>query len=189
MRAGAMGVQITLSIALAVIFAVSAVPKIRHPKGFVVAVLAYHVLPPRLGRLYARLIPPLELLAAFLLASGTSLRIAAIIAASTLGTFIVAVGLNVVRGRDLDCHCFGRGVRRRIGWGLVLQDAALLAVSVFVGTMATSWVDAEPWSVFRLLGWSQAGAMIPPLACVMATTAAVVLLRHRLAWKGGALPA
>ena len=71
-------VQVFLSMALALIFLASAVPKLLHPRGFILAVLEYRVLPPRLGRVYARLLPPLELLLALLLLSGTSVRLAAI---------------------------------------------------------------------------------------------------------------
>ena len=59
---------------LGIIFLTSAVPKLRHPKGFVLAVLEYRVLPPRLSWYYARLVPPLEFLLALLLLSGTAVR-------------------------------------------------------------------------------------------------------------------
>src|SRR5207302_4809717 len=106
-----MGAEILLSIALGIVFLAAAVPKLRHPRGFVLAVLEYRVLPARLSRFYARLVPSLELLLALLLLTGTAVRSAAAITSVLLFSFIAAVGINLIRGRDLDCHCFGKATR------------------------------------------------------------------------------
>jgi hypothetical protein len=39
------GIEAILSVLLGVIFLTSALPKLRHPRGFVLAVLEYRVLP------------------------------------------------------------------------------------------------------------------------------------------------
>src|SRR5205807_7414868 len=101
---GAMSVivmEVVLSAVLGIIFLASAVPKLRHPKGFVLAVLEYRVLPPRLSWFYARLVPPLEFLLALLLLTGTAVRSAAVVMSMLLLSFIAAVGINLTRGRDL----------------------------------------------------------------------------------------
>ena len=41
------GIEVLLSAVLGISFLAAAVPKLRHPKGFVLAVLEYRVLPPR----------------------------------------------------------------------------------------------------------------------------------------------
>jgi uncharacterized membrane protein YphA (DoxX/SURF4 family) len=122
-----MSLQVLLSVALALIFLASAVPKLRHPRGFILAVLEYRVLPTRLSWFYARLLPPLELLLGLLLLSGTAVRSTAIVLALLLLSFMIAMSINLARGRNLDCHCFGKALRRSIGWGLLLQDSVLLA--------------------------------------------------------------
>jgi uncharacterized membrane protein YphA (DoxX/SURF4 family) len=171
-----MGMQVLLSMALGFIFLASAVPKLRHPKGFVLAVLEYRVLSPRLGWLYARLLPPLELLLALLLLSGTAPRSAAIVLLVLLLSFMAAVGINLARGRDLDCHCFGKARRRPIGWGLLLQNGVLLGAASALAVTTHAWVAPEPWSVFRLSGLVQVGSPGPLLGCAAVTACTAALL-------------
>jgi uncharacterized membrane protein YphA (DoxX/SURF4 family) len=170
------GIEAILSVLLGVIFLTSALPKLRHPRGFVLAVLEYRVLPPRLCWFYARLVPPLECLLALLLLTGTAVRSAAIVVSALLLSFIVAVGINLARGRDLDCHCFGRATRRPIGWQLLLQDAALLGAAIAVAVVSEEWVGTESWSVFRLSGLIHTGSFGPLLGCAALTGCIAVLL-------------
>ncbi len=171
-----MSTKVLLSITLGSIFLASAVPKLRHPKGFVLAVLEYRILPPRLSWFYARLLPPLELLLALLLLTGTAVRSAAVVTSMLLLSFIAAVGINLTRGRDLDCHCFGKATRRPIGWRLLLQDGALLGAAIAVAAVRSHWVAPASWSVFRLLGLVQAGSSWPLLGCAAVTACTATLL-------------
>ncbi len=134
---------------LGITFLVAALPKLRHPRGFMVSVLAYDVLPSSWGLVYARLTPSLELLGALLLLSGIGVRLAAMLLLSLLLSFIVGVGSNIARGRDLECFCFGR-TRRRIGPGVLVQDSALLVVATILLFLANGWTTLAPWSVLRL---------------------------------------
>ena len=160
-----MVIEILLSLGLALIFLASAIPKLRHPKGFILAVLEYRVLPTRLGWLYARLIPPLELLLALFLLSGIAVRSTAIVLSLLLLSFMIAISINVARGRNLDCHCFGKARRRTIGWGLLIQDGMLLGASIGLAIISNTWLRPESWSVFRLIGMMQAGSPVLLLVC------------------------
>jgi hypothetical protein len=177
-------IHVFLSVVLACIFLASAVPKLLHPRGFILAVLEYRVLPERLGWLYGRLLPPLELLLALLLLSGTAVRLAAIVGSLLLLSFLIAVSINLARGRTLDCHCFGRARKRPIGWGLLLQDGALLGASIALAVMDRAWIAPEPWSVFRLLGPRQAAGPVLLLSCAALTACAVALLGLAASGKG-----
>lgn len=169
-------IEIVLNSILGLVYLASAIPKLRYPKSFVLAVLEYRVLPQSLGRLYARLVPPLELLVALLSLTGTAVRFAAVAMALLLISFIVAIVINKARGRDLDCHCFGTALRRRVGWGILLQDAALLGVAIAVTISAHAWFAPEPWSVFRLSGLVQTMSIVPLLGCVTLTAGIVILV-------------
>jgi hypothetical protein len=103
-------------------------------------------------------------------------RSAAIVVSALLLSFIVAVGINLARGRDLDCHCFGRATRRPIGWQLLLQDAALLGAAIAVAVVSEEWVGTESWSVFRLSGLIHTGSFGPLLGCAALTGCIAVLL-------------
>jgi putative oxidoreductase len=171
-----MSIEAILSAALGVIFLMSALPKLRHPKGFVLAVLEYRVLPPCLSWFYACLVPLLECLLALLLLTGTVVRSAAITISVLLFSFIVAVGINLARGRDLDCRCFGRAIRRPIGWHLLLQDVVLLGAAAIIALVTQEWVGTESWSVFRLSGLVHAGSLGPLLGCAALAACIAALL-------------
>jgi len=182
------GIQILLSIALGIRFLAAAAPKLHHPRSFILAVLEYRVLPPRLSWFYARLLPPLECLLALLLLSGTAVRLDAVILSLLLISFIIAVGINLARGRDLDCHCFGKGTRRTIGWRLLFEDGIQLGAAIALAVFTSEWVAPESWSVFRLSGLVQTGSIGPLLSCAAVTACIVVLLGRstygkRRAWS------
>lgn len=145
-------VEILLSLLLGTVFLASAVPKLRRSRSFTLTVLEYRVLPPVLGRLYARLLPGTELFVALLFLAGTAVRLAAVVSSLLLISFIVGISVNIARGRDLDCGCFGAGRRGRIGWPLLLEDAGLLAVAAVLGIIGERVTGPSEWSVFVLPG-------------------------------------
>ncbi|GAC1350709.1 MAG: hypothetical protein NVS4B9_33540 [Ktedonobacteraceae bacterium] len=169
-------IKVLLSTALGIIFLASAAPKLHHPKGFVLAVMEYRVLPLGLSRFYAYLVPPLELLTALLLLTGIAVRSAAVVLSVLLLSFITAVGINLFWGRDIDCHCFGKATRQPIGWRLLLQDGALLGAAIAVAFVTREWVAPESWSVLRLVGLVQAGSLWPLLGCMAVTACTEVVL-------------
>lgn len=144
-------IQALLSITLGVCFLAAALPKLRHPESFMLAVVGYRVLPFRLSKVYARLLPPLECLLGLLLLGGIAVRSAAIVSSLLALSFITGVGINVIRGRTLECHCFGKATKRMIGWKLLLEDIALFGAAVALAILASTWVTPEPWSICRFI--------------------------------------
>jgi hypothetical protein len=59
--------EAVLSFVLGSMFVVSSTPKLRRPKSFLMTVLTYEVLPLRVSRVYASVVPPVELLLGVLL--------------------------------------------------------------------------------------------------------------------------
>lgn len=173
-------IQAALSAVVGGIFAASALPKLHHPRGFVLAVIEYRVLPPRLSWMAARAIPPLELLAALLLFMGTAVRAAAALLIALLCAFIVAIGANIGRGRSLDCHCFGAAHSRTIGWRVLLEDALLLGACVIIAGLTMDWGGLAPWSVFRYVGLARSEVVWPLLGLLaLVACAAAVAPRWR----------
>lgn len=173
-------IEITLSIVLGLVFLASAIPKLRRPKSFILVVLEYRILPPALGQLYARVLPPVEFLVGLLLITGVAVRVAAICSSAILLSFIVAVGISIAQNRDLDCGCFGQGRERRIGWGLMLSDGGLLAASVALSALFGGPPDSTPWSALRLAGVYPTTGWTAILLCTAtAASCAVGLARTR----------
>jgi hypothetical protein len=61
-----------LSLVLGATFLWASLPKLRHPKGYLLTVLQYDILPDRVARIYAAVVPGLELLVALPLLTGTA---------------------------------------------------------------------------------------------------------------------
>jgi uncharacterized membrane protein YphA (DoxX/SURF4 family) len=188
--------QLALSALLGGVFVAAALPKLRHPKGFLLTVLEYRVLPDGLRPIYARLAPPLELLAALLLFAGVGVRAAAALLALLALSFVIGVGANLARGRDLDCGCFGHEAgkdtskTRQISLGVLLQDVGLLAAALALLATTRQWVELAPWSLARLSN-APAASVLLLLACVVATVAATIMLERagpsRGRWRAGQL--
>jgi hypothetical protein len=174
--------EIGLCLVLGGVFLFSSIPKLRYPKGFVFAVLTYAILPPSLSTVYAVLVPPLEFLIGLGFILGTAVRADGVLMALLLVSYIVAVRVNMTRGRELECNCFGSMHKQPIGWRLMLQDSVLLVAALFVAVLSPNWLGPEQWSVFRLTGLASAGSFVPFLIC---TSLALLgtLLSHASGWK------
>lgn len=128
------------AIVLGAVFVYASLDKIAQPSDFARIVYHYQVIGPNaaLGYLPANLLavalPWTEALAGVLLIAGVWRREAAAVAGAMLVTFLVAVGWALAQGIDIqNCGCFKvDGAGRQAGLWLLVGDAALLAVAVFL---------------------------------------------------------
>jgi len=129
-----------LAVALGTVFVYASLGKIADPRDFARIVYHYQVIGPsaRLGyapaNLLAVALPWTEAVAGVLLIAGVWRREAAAMVAVLLVTFLAAVGWTLHQGIDVEnCGCFTvSGAGRSAGLGLLVADAALLAVAVFL---------------------------------------------------------
>lgn len=125
------------AITLGIIFLVSGVSKARDLDGFVLGVLNYQILPPRLGSIYARILPLIEIGTGGLLFLGIWPTLAGLLSIGLLMSFLVAVSINIRRGRKIDCHCFGSQQKEPLGVVTIIRLCVLLAGALLV----TKWQD------------------------------------------------
>ena len=92
---------------LGALFMVAALAKFRRMSEFAGAVQAYRLLPPQLGPVVARVIPLLEFAIGIGLLLGLSIRVAAWGASGLLAILALAMAVNLLRGRRIDCGCLG----------------------------------------------------------------------------------
>ena len=92
---------------LAAFFAVAGFFKIADPPGFAHEIHNYGLLPGVAVNALALILPWLEVVAGVALFLGIARRSAARILAILLLVFIVALSINLARGRPVDCGCFG----------------------------------------------------------------------------------
>lgn len=88
------------------IFIYASLDKIAHPDQFARILYNYHMVPGSLMNLLALILPMSEFLAGICLIAGVLYDGARNYLLFLLVVFMVAVGVNVVRGVDLECGCF-----------------------------------------------------------------------------------
>jgi thiol-disulfide isomerase/thioredoxin len=77
-------------------------------------------------------VPLAELATALTLIPAFSANWGAVAALALLTCFSIAIGVNLLRGRTPDCHCFGQLHSSPIGWRVVLRNMFLAIVAVLV---------------------------------------------------------
>lgn len=120
--------------------------KVSDPAMFALTVRAYEVLPVGLVNGFAVVMPWMEIAAGLCLVSGFWTRSGALASAALFAAFAVALGINLVRGADISCGCFGLdGAEGGLGEALV-RDLLLLA-----GALVLVFFRRVPFSLDRVL--------------------------------------
>jgi putative oxidoreductase len=124
---------IRVQIALGAIFVVAAWPKIIDPPSFAHMIYNYRIVPGALINISALVMPWVELLAGLCLILGIWVRPARWLVTAMLVTFIVAIGVNLLRANAIDCGCFdvsaaGKTYEEKIRdmWLVVIRDLGML---------------------------------------------------------------
>jgi Methylamine utilisation protein MauE len=162
-------------LALAAVFALAAVTKLRALDEFIGVVHNYRVLPEMLARPVAYGLPPLEAAIALGLLIEPTRTLAGSGAALLLLVFGLAMGVNLVRGRvEIDCGCFASVLKQRISWtlvarNLVLIGLALLALQSPLPARTLTWLDlvtvgtAVLGAVLLYVAFTQLRSLAPPV--------------------------
>lgn len=137
----------TIRVFLGLIFITSGGGKLLNRKKFTQAVQRYDILSPFLSRVYAGLLPWAEIIVGIGLLLGIAPILVAVLGSVLLISFIIAIVVNLRRGRTLECHCYGILSTNAIGWGTVARNLLLLTLtlSLAVGSLShvvsVSWID------------------------------------------------
>lgn len=134
-------------ICLGAVFLPSAYGKLNNQQRFAQGVRDYHMLPVALIGVFARGLPWIELALAFALLTGLALPLVGLASAMLLLCFIAAVLINLRRGRTIRCHCYSLAGTDRIGWGLIVRNVLLLALTVVLIFLAprADWLSFAIW--------------------------------------------
>jgi uncharacterized membrane protein YphA (DoxX/SURF4 family) len=127
--------RLALRVFLGVVFAYAAWLKLREPwMLFAMAVDAYQVLPQWAVIFVARTLPWAELLLGLLLISGKWMRLSSAAASALLAGFLAMMIFTYLKGKQIDCGCFGSG--DPISPRTLARDSALLATALVLTIMS-----------------------------------------------------
>jgi hypothetical protein len=142
-----------LQLALGFVFLLGATSKLRQPSAFARTVGRYRLLPSGLARPAALGLIALESFLAVSLLTGWGLELALPVAVASLLMFSAAVAVNLRRGRQIPCGCFGDSsellsVRTLVRLSMLLAAAVVLLVLDLAGTpaLAVGQVVAGGWA-------------------------------------------
>ncbi len=106
---GSRWIELACRIFLGGLFIYAAVHKIANPAEFAEDIYNYHLVPGAFVNFLAIVLPWFELIAGGLLILGIFVSGATFMLLIMLAVFTAAIGINIVRGIDFDCGCFGSG--------------------------------------------------------------------------------
>jgi uncharacterized membrane protein YphA (DoxX/SURF4 family)/thiol-disulfide isomerase/thioredoxin len=160
---------LALRVALAVVFAIAAVGKLRDRRGSRRAMADFGV-PDRLSGVIVGLLPVAELLVAAGLLPAATARWAAIAALILLLGFTGAITRALSQGRSPDCHCFGQLHSEPAGPGALARNGALAAGSAIIvwsgpGPTVADWLAGRTAIELALVAISAAGLTLA-LVCL-----------------------
>jgi uncharacterized membrane protein YphA (DoxX/SURF4 family) len=119
--------QVLARLILGGIFIYASLDKIVHPLEFAKIIKNYQILPDFLITLPALILPWLELLAGVFLIAGIWTRSAALLLSMLLLAFVLALGVNAVRGINISCGCFSTSASdTENAWVLIGRDLLIL---------------------------------------------------------------
>jgi len=157
-------ILVTARLLLAFVFLVAGAAKLTDREGSRRAVEDFGV-PATLATPLGTLLPLLELTVAVTLIPASAALWGASGALALLVLFVIGIGVNLARGRNPQCHCFGQLHSAPAGWYTLARTGALAAVAGFVawqgwsgdvGSSAVGWLGAL--STLQLL--ALAGGML-----------------------------
>jgi uncharacterized membrane protein YphA (DoxX/SURF4 family) len=120
-----------LGLVLGGIFLYAAHAKVLDPRPLVTIIWNYRILPPGPVNLMAIYMPWMELVVGIALVTGLKRRAAALCSAGLLVAFMVALGINAVRGVNVACGCFSTSAEDvHNAWFLVLRDLPMLLAAL-----------------------------------------------------------
>ncbi len=176
--------QLLLRLTLGGLLLLAGATKLANRAGFRQAVAEYQVLPRRLEAPFANVLPWLETALGALLLLGLVTTVAAALATPLFLSFGVAIGVNLLRGRRFDCHCFGVVQSDTIGWPALLRAAAL-AIAALVVAVGASRFGALDAAVFGSKDLPSAAEVIPMVFVAAVVLDVLMLLPQALALQDG----
>jgi len=131
------------------VFLLAGIAKLLSPAKTVAAIQAYLNVPSPAARFLAIVLPWCEIVLALSLLVGLAAPYSSIGAVLLLVLFSTAQVSALLRGKDMNCGCFGTLSTRRLSWMNVIANVVLIATSsafvaaVFCNVIGFSWNGTE----------------------------------------------
>lgn len=184
-----------LQLAVGCVFLSAALPKLLDLAGFRRVVSDYAILPSPVVPLVAPLLVISEVVVCISFLTGYVLGIGLLFAVALLGVFGVGIGVNLQRGRRINCGCFGSNsdsisMRSLARLALLLAGVLALVLVRDAGMTLGAFVAGGASSLLRLVEAAALAAFLLVLAAwilAFPELARVFQRTGRLSWQEGEL--
>ncbi len=160
---------------LAAVFIIAAISKLRDQDGTRKATISFGV-PESLSQVFAFVLPLVEIVAAGLLLFTAFSWFGSIAITALLVVFTVAISIQLLKGAEPDCHCFGQLGAEKIGVSSLFRNALFLAPAAFLVVRGQVGQGPEFWDLDR-----QSVLILLAVATVALVGVAIQLLLQVLA--------
>ena len=164
---------LTIRLLLIMILLPSAWGKIHNINGFRNGVSNYQILPSSLIPFATFVIPVSEILLGILIFTGIGRGLPAYSTSILLLIFIIAISINLRKGRDIACACSGVSEKQRISWGLVARNIILFIMAFWLG-ISNNTPQLNQISIKHI--FSLLLTNIPTLIMVIGLTISIILI-------------
>jgi len=167
---------VLLSLGLSIVFGVAGVAKLLDRPGTREAIVNFGA-PAGWAGSFSLLLPFTEITIAIGLLLPLTVWASGLAALLLLGLFIVAISVNLSRGRAPDCHCFGQLYSRPLGWPTLVRNMAFAAGAGFLVWHGPQGSKTLILTVAQKVGAGQAFSLIL-LASIAVVVASMVLFQQ-----------
>jgi uncharacterized membrane protein YphA (DoxX/SURF4 family) len=176
-------IQLFLRLVLGGVLLLAGVTKLVDRASFRQAVTDYQVLPATLARPFATGVPWIETALGTLLLVGFGTGVAAGIAVPLFLSFAFAIGVNLQRGREFDCHCFGAVQADPIGATALLRSLIFASIALVVALGASRFGSLEYALFGSSAGLPSPSEVIPVVLIAGVVFDALILLPEAAAFR------
>lgn len=167
---------------LATAFVLAGLVKIGKREQFETAVRRFGLIPRRYSKAFARWLPVFEAAVGVMLGLGILTPIAASSLGFALLLFTGAVTVNLLKGRKLECGCFGQ-FAKPITWFTVLRNLGLLAMAAVVIAVRPRALSVAPLGGSTAEGISPQDAIAALVSATLLVLGTLLLNQARSLWR------
>lgn len=152
---------------LAAVFVIAAVSKLRDLEGTRKSVVSFGV-PESIASAFSIALPLVEIVATAMLLMVATSWFGAIAVTALLVGFTIVITVQLAKGAEPDCHCFGQLSAEKIGISSIFRNAMFLAPAAFLVARGSGGQGTEIWlldaqSVLILMASAGIGLLIVAL--------------------------
>ena len=127
-------IQIVSALVLSCVFVTSGFHKCQAPAEFAATLSNYKIMPEALIRQCVYLLPVVEIMTGAALLIPAVAWLAALAAGALLTAYMLAIGVNLLRGRrNIDCGCGGPQQKQTINEWMIARNGLLLFLAALAG--------------------------------------------------------